>query len=141
MRSVNLAVMFAVALISALLGSANLLVGVHPNRLPLMASLLGLLLISLAYALLLLNHTAKGLGGHLLILALYMASAAAGFAACGSLGLVPYTMQSQGVGLFSALDYVWRAVLICGVIAVVPYLLAIVYLRRQRAALRALPDQ
>jgi hypothetical protein len=141
MRSANLVVMLAVAVISALLGAINLLIGVHPNRLPLMAALLSLILISLAYALLLLNHAAKGLGGHLLILLLYMVSAAAGFVACASLGLVPYTMESQAVSFLPALNHVWRTVLTFGVPAVGSYALAAFYLRRRSAALRRLSDQ
>lgn len=141
MRTVNLVVMLAVAVISALLGAINLLIGVRTNHLPLMAGLLGLLLISLAYALLLMNHAAKGLRGQLLILLLYMVSAVAGFTACGSLGLVPYTMQSKTMSLLPALNYVWRIVLICGLPAAGSYALAVSLLRRRSAALRPIPDR
>lgn len=133
MRSANLVIMLAVAVISALLGAINLLFGNHPKHLPLMASLLSLILISLAYALLLANHAAKSLGGQLLVLLLYMVSAAAGFVACGSLGLVPYTMQTKAVGLLPALEYVWRTVLTFGVPAAGSYALASFYLRRRSA--------
>ncbi|MCP1626276.1 hypothetical protein [Pseudomonas nitroreducens] len=141
MRTVNLVVMLAVAVIGALLGATNLLLGEHPRHLPLMASLLGLILISLAYALLLANHAAKGLGGQLLVLLLYMVSIAAGFVTCGSLGLVPYTMASERVGFLPALNHVWRTVLTFGVPAVGAYALAVFHLRRRSAALRHLSDQ
>lgn len=141
MRTVNLVVMLAVTVISALMGAINLLLGDHPRHLPMMAALLSLILISLAYALLLVNHTAKGLGGQLLILLLYMVSAAAGFVACASLGLVPYTMESQAVSFLAALNSVWRTVLTFGVPAAGSYALAAFYLRRRSASLRHLSDQ
>ncbi|MFJ3261644.1 hypothetical protein ACIPK7_15430 [Pseudomonas sp. NPDC086581] len=141
MRTVNLVVMLAVTVISALLGAINLLLGDHPRHLPLMAALLSLILVSVAYALLLVNHAAKGLGGQVLVLLLYMVSIAAGFVTCGSLGLVPYTMESQGVGFLPALNRVWRTVLTFGVPAVGSYALAVFYLRRRSAALRRTSDQ
>lgn len=143
MRSVNLVLMFAVTVISALTGARNLLTGFnhYPNSVPLTALLVGLSLISFAYALLLLKPAAKGNAGQWLILLLYLVSAASGSAACGILGTLPYTMKSMAMSLAPALNYLSRPFLACAFLAVAPYALAIVYLRRQRAALRLTPGQ
>lgn len=141
MRRFNLVLMFAVCVISALLGANNLLSGIrhYPNSLPLTASLVGLALISFAYALVLLRYATTHNAGQLLILLLYAVSAASGFVACGSLGLLPYTMQSLSLSLVQALDYLWRSVLFCSTLSLASCVLAILYLRCQRAALQPLP--
>ncbi|QEY72090.1 hypothetical protein [Pseudomonas denitrificans (nom. rej.)] len=138
MRSVNLAVMFAVSVISALSGAFNLLNGVkhYPNSLPLTMLLVGLSLISFAYALLLLKPAEKGSTGQWLILLLYAVSAVSGTVACGILGTLPYIMQSMDLSLTPALNHLSLPFLACAFLAVAPYVLAFVYLRRQSAALR-----
>ncbi|MGC4011364.1 MAG: hypothetical protein QM805_21595 [Pseudomonas sp.] len=143
MRSVNLLVMFAVSVISALSGAFNLLNGVkhYPNSLPLTLLLVGLSLISFAYALLLLKPAENGNTGQWLILLLYAISAVSGTVACGILGTLPYIMQSMALSLVPALNYLSLPFLACAFLAVLPYTLAILYLRRQRAALRLIPGQ
>lgn len=138
MRIVNLLVMFTVTVISALSGAFNLLNGVrhYPNSLPLTVLLVGLALISFAYALLLLKPTEKGSTGQWLILLLYAVSAVSGTVACGILGTLPYIMQSMALGLVPALKYLRLPFLACAFLAVLPYAVAIIYLRRQSAALR-----
>ncbi|MFR0690343.1 hypothetical protein ACLUTX_13165 [Enterobacterales bacterium AE_CKDN230030158-1A_HGKHYDSX7] len=143
MRSVNLVFMFAVTVISALAGARSLLTGInhYPNSVPMTASLVGLSLISFAYALLLLGHKAKGSAGQWLVLLLYLISAAAGTAACGILGTLPYVMKSMALSFGPALDYVYLPALTCAVPAVAALVVAVIYLRRRRAALRLSPGQ
>jgi len=143
MRSVNLLIMFAVSVISALSGAFNLLNGVkhYPNSLPLTVLLVGLSLISFAYALLLLKPADKSDTGQWLILLCYAISAVSGTVACGILGTLPFIMQSMALSLVPALNSLRLPFLVCALPAVAPYALAVVYLRRQRAALRLTPGQ
>lgn len=142
MRSINLLVMFAVTIFSALSGAFNLLKRFkhYPNSMPLTTLLVGLSLISFAYAHQLLKPSAKGSTGQRLTLLLYLLNAAFGTLACGILG-PPLHHEKHGFGVRPGAEIPQASLPALRSSCSSPYALAVLYLRRQRAALRLTAGQ
>ena len=134
MRTANIAIMFSLAAISALLGVLSLITGInnYPNSLTATTSLTGLLIISLAYGLLALGGKEKSGKLHFLTLALYVTSAILGVIASSNIGLVPYIMHSMNLDLIPALSYVVPVLPICATVSIAAYIAARICIQRNK---------
>jgi hypothetical protein len=133
MRTINIIIMLGIAAISALLGTISLITGINnfPNSVAATASLIGLSIISIAYAMLVLRGTAKNSGAHFLAFLLYAVSATSGVAASSNIGLIPYIMQSMKLNFISALSYVLPTLPICASLSIASYIITHIYIQRQ----------
>ena len=132
MRTTNIAIMFSIAFISALLGVFSLIAGInnYPNSLAATVSLTGLLIISLAYGLLVLQSKEKSGRAYFLVLILYVICAIFGVTASSNIGLIPYIMLSMNLGFIPALNYVIPILPICTTASIAAYIAAHIYIKR-----------
>ncbi|MBM7060732.1 hypothetical protein JQX08_08420 [Pseudomonas sp. UL073] len=133
MRTINIIIMLGITAISALLGTISLITGLNnfPNSVAATAALIGLFIISIAYAILLLRGATRSSGAHLLAFLLYAVSATSGVAASSNIGLIPYIMESMKLNFTSALSYVLPILPICASISIASYIITHIYIQRQ----------
>lgn len=137
MRTFNLLIMLALSGITAFLGVIMLISNANDfsQTAPLISSLAGFSVISIAYFALALKASKNIAKIQFIIFLAYVISAASGAAAASSIGLIVYVMKSMNLSFIPSLEYVWRPVLSGGTVAITVYILTHIYSRRKNTNL------
>jgi hypothetical protein len=137
MRTFNILIMLGLAGITAFLGIIMLISNANDfsKTAPLISSLTGFSVISVAYLTLTLRASENSAKLQAIIFIAYLISAASGAAAASSIGLIAYIMKSMSLSFIPSLEYVWLPVLSGGTVAITVYVFTHIYSRRKSTTL------